>query len=118
LEESEDKFNKISNLIPEGLLIVEDDHIISANDAAASLLGFSSHSELLGEELSRLFVDQKTKAVFNQKLEHILTKAPLVCLSGPRCNLERKIRLYSDKLHILGSPSHIVIMQDAEQSEK
>lgn len=118
LEESEDKFNKISYLIPEGILIVEDDYIMSANDAAANLLGFSSHTELLGEELSRLFVDQKTKAVFNQKLLHILSTAPLECLSGPRCHIERRVRLYSDKLNVMGSPSHIVVLQDADQQAK
>ncbi|MDR9830787.1 EAL domain-containing protein [Vibrio sp. FNV 38] len=118
LEESEDKFNKLSSMIPDGLLIIEDDHITSANDAAANLLGFNSHTELLGEELSRLFVDQKTKTVFNQKLEHILTKAPLECLTGARCPLERKVRLYSDSLSVSGSPAFMVVLQDAEQSEK
>jgi PAS domain-containing protein len=41
--------------------LVEDDIIISANPASARLLGLNSPHELLGEELTRLFIDENSK---------------------------------------------------------
>lgn len=118
LEESENKFTALTQLLPDGLLLVEDDCIISANPAAVRLLGFESNHELLGEELSRLFIDENSKAVFNNKLCVLLHDTPIRCLTGPRCRLERKVQLQSAQAMVLGSMSQLVLIQDAEQSPK
>ncbi|PWI35260.1 c-di-GMP phosphodiesterase [Vibrio albus] len=115
LEESEGKFSTLSELLPDGLLLVENDSIISANPVALRLLGFNSGEELLGEELSRLFIDEKTKTVFKTRLSTLLGEAPLSCLTGARCGVERKVRLSADTATIYGAESQIVIVQDAEQ---
>ncbi|QXO17868.1 bifunctional diguanylate cyclase/phosphodiesterase [Vibrio ostreae] len=118
LEESENKFSTLTALLPDGLLLVEEDCIISANPASARLLGFDTATELLGEELSRLFVDEKTKAVFNTPLGLLLSEAPLSCLTGPRCGFERKVQLNASPTRLLGSHSQLILIQDGDQVSK
>ncbi|MGF1754549.1 EAL domain-containing protein [Vibrio makurazakiensis] len=118
LEEAESKFHKLTHLLPDGLLQVEDDYILSANPAAARLLGFNSTSELIGEELGRLFIDAQTKTVFNNKIGSLVGETGLVCLTGARCGFERKIQLHVDSMALLGSESQIVLLQDAQDAPK
>ena len=118
LEESEGKFSTLTSLVPEGIMLVEDDCIISANPAALRLLGFESVQDVLGESLSRLFVDEKTKTVFSESLVSSLGEAPLTCLTGPRCGFERKVQLMADATMILGSDSQLVLIQDADAAPK
>lgn len=118
LEESENKFSTLTSLLPDGLLLVDDDCIISANPASARLLGFENTSELLGEELSRLFVDEKSKTVFSSPLSLLLAGAPLVCLTGPKCGFERKVQLHAGATVVLGNSSQLILIQDAEDAPK
>ncbi len=118
LEESEGKFLTLTNLLPDGLLLVEDDCIISANPAAIRLLGFDSIQDLLGESLSRLFVDEKTKTVFSKTLGTSLGEAPLICATGPRCGFERRVQLNADDTTLFGNNSQLVLIQDAEAAPK
>ncbi|BBL89800.1 bifunctional diguanylate cyclase/phosphodiesterase [Vibrio rotiferianus] len=118
LEESETKFSKLTQLLPDGLLLVEDDIIISANPASARLLGLNSPHELLGEELSRLFIDENSKKVFSHKLSSLLSEKPFICLTSARCGFERKVQLNADVTAILGSESQIILIQDADDTPK
>ncbi len=118
LEESKNKFSTLTSLLPDGLLLVDDDCIISANPASARLLGFENTSELLGEELSRLFVDEKSKTVFSSPLSLLLAGAPLVCLTGPKCGFERKVQLHAGATVVLGNSSQLILIQDAEDAPK
>ncbi|MGY3568824.1 sensor domain-containing protein [Vibrio paucivorans] len=118
LEESESKFSTLASLLPDGLLLVEDDCIISANPSAIRMLGFNDSGDLLGEDLTRLFIDQSTKAVFNTKLSLLVAEAPVVCLTGPRCGFERKVQLHADSTMVLGSQSQIILIQDADDAPK
>ncbi len=118
LEESEGKYSTLTTLLPDGLLLVEDDCIISSNPAAIRLLGFDSIQDLLGENLSRLFIDEKTKTVFPTSFAETLGEAPLTCLTGPRCGFERKVLLNADNTLVLGSNSQLVLIQDAEDTPK
>ncbi|MFN1512919.1 sensor domain-containing protein [Vibrio owensii] len=118
LEESESKFAKLTQLLPDGLLLVEDDIIISANPASARLLGLNSPHELLGEELTRLFIDENSKKVFTHRISTLLSEKPFVCLTSARCGFERKIQLHADTTAILGSESQIILIQDADDAPK
>ncbi|CAK2660771.1 c-di-GMP phosphodiesterase [Vibrio crassostreae] len=118
LEESEAKFHKLSQLLPDGLLLVESDYILSSNPAAARLLGFNSTTELIGEELGRLFIDEQTKTVFNNNLTSIISESGLVCLTGARCGFERKVQLNIDSTTVLGSNTQLVLIQDAQETAK
>ncbi|HCE1775588.1 TPA: EAL domain-containing protein [Vibrio parahaemolyticus] len=118
LEEAENKFAKLTQLLPDGLLLIEDDIIISANPASARLLGLNSPHELLGEELSRLFIDENTKKVFSHRLSTLISGKPFVCLTSARCGFERKVQLHADSTAILGSESQIILIQDADDTPK
>ncbi|HHF3061230.1 TPA: EAL domain-containing protein [Vibrio diabolicus] len=118
LEESESKFAKLTQLLPDGLLLIEDDIIISANPASARLLGLNSPHELLGEELSRLFIDGNSKKVFSHRLSALISDKPFVCLTSARCGFERKVQLHADSTAILGSESQIILIQDADDTPK
>ncbi|KOO14716.1 c-di-GMP phosphodiesterase [Vibrio xuii] len=117
LEESEGKFSTLTSLLPEGIFLLEGDCIISANPAALRLLGFESMQDILGENLSRLFVDEKTKTVFSDTFVDQLSETPLTCLTGPRCGFERKVQLLADSTMVLGSDSQLVLIQDAESGQ-
>lgn len=117
LEEAENKFAKLTQLLPDGLLLIEDDTIISANPASARLLGLNSPHELLGEELSRLFIDETPK-VFSHRLSTLISDKPFVCLTSARCGFERKVQLHADSTAILGSESQIILIQDADDTPK
>lgn len=116
LEESEGKFSTLTTLLSDGVLLVEDDCILSANPAALRLLGFDSIQDVLGESLSRLFVDEKTKTVFSDSFSNMLSETPLVCSTSPRCGLERKVQLQADATMVLGGDSQLVLIQDAEEA--
>lgn len=114
LEESEVKFATLSDLIPDGLILVENDTIISTNSIALRLLGFSDADDLLGEQISRLFLDDNSKTVFNETFTTQVVNEPLVCLTSARCGVERKVRLSASNTTILGNESIIIIIEDAE----
>ncbi|PKF78540.1 c-di-GMP phosphodiesterase [Vibrio sp. vnigr-6D03] len=116
LEESENKFSKLTELLPNGLLLVEDGCIISANASAARLLGFNTSTELLGEELSRLFIDEKSKRTFGNQLLNMLTESQITCLTGARCGLERRVSLQAELTSLLGNQSHIVLIQGLDEA--
>ncbi|MEF1289862.1 sensor domain-containing protein [Vibrio sp. M260118] len=116
LEESEGKFSTLTTLLSDGILLVEDDCILSANPAALRLLGFDSIQDVLGENLSRLFVDEKTKTVFSESFSSMLSETPLMCSTSPRCGLERKVQLQADATMVLGGDSQLVLIQDAEEA--
>ncbi len=118
LEESESKFAKLTQLLPDGLLLLEDDIIISANPAAARLLGISSPHDLLGEKLSRLFIDENTKSVFRHPVSTLISDKPFVCLTSAQCGFERRVQLHADSTTILGNTSQIILLQDANHTPK
>ncbi len=118
LEESETKFSRLTQLLPDGLLLVEEDTILSANPAAARLLGFNSQHDLLGEELSRLFMDEKSKMVFSHKLCSLLSEKAFVCMTSARCGFERRVQLHADFTTVLGNQSQIILIQDADETPK
>ncbi|WP_117235307.1 bifunctional diguanylate cyclase/phosphodiesterase [Vibrio maerlii] len=111
LEESETKLSTLSTLLNDGLLLVDDDIIISANPAAANILGFRSYKDLLGEELSRLFVEETSKTVFTQPVSSLLNDSPLICLTGARCGIERVVKLKSESTTLLGSNTQFILLQ-------
>ncbi|PMH41187.1 c-di-GMP phosphodiesterase [Vibrio sp. 10N.286.49.B3] len=115
LEDAENNFTSLTNMLPDGVVIIEDDYILSANNSATHLLGFNSPDELLGEELNRLFIDEKTKSVFNLPLQSLINQSPLICLTGARCGIERRVQLLCEK-HATQNNTFIVVIKSAEIS--
>lgn len=116
LEEAEQKFCALSQLLPHGVLLVEDDYILSANSSAAQLLGYSGNQNLLGESLSQLFIDELTQQPFEFPVTDRLIQDSLFCLTGPRCGIARRIQLSATPTTLFRLPAHIVLLQDATQT--
>ncbi|KAG1533837.1 hypothetical protein G6F50_015735 [Rhizopus delemar] len=53
LREREEQFRELVRVLPDGVVILSDDHVLYATAWAASLFGYGSHT-LLGEPLSAL----------------------------------------------------------------
>ena len=53
LREREEQFRELVRVLPDGVVILADEHVLYANARAASLFGYGSHT-LLGEPLSAL----------------------------------------------------------------
>ncbi len=118
LEESENKFAKLTRLLPDGLLLIEDDIVISANPASARLLGINSPHDLLGEKLSRLFIDEKSGTAFQSPVSTLISDKPFVCRTSVHCGSERKVQLQADSTSVLGNTSQIILLQEAENTVK
>jgi len=114
LEESEIKFATLSDLLPDGLILVENGTIISTNPITLRLLGFSESDDLLGEQINRLFLDEHSKKVFNDTFINQIINEPIVCLTSARCGVERRVRLSASHTTILGNSSVIIIVEDVE----
>ncbi|MDG3088913.1 EAL domain-containing protein [Vibrio hannami] len=114
LEEAEIKFSTLTDLMPDGLLLVENDIIISVNPIALRLLGFKETDDLLGESFGRLFIDENSKSVYNGQLVESLKDSSITCLTGARCGVERKVQLRAAEASVFGSKSQIVILEDAD----
>ncbi|MDV7106109.1 EAL domain-containing protein [Vibrio sp. TH_r3] len=114
LEESEVKFSMLTGLLPDGFLLVENETIISTNSITLRLLGFSDIQSILGEQIYRLFLDEKTKTVFSESFSSMLLSEPLVCLTSARCGVERKVRLRAANASNLGTEATIIIIEDAD----
>ncbi|MGC9422390.1 putative bifunctional diguanylate cyclase/phosphodiesterase [Vibrio sp.] len=116
LEEAEQKFLALSQLLPCGVLLVEDDYILSANASAAQLLGHAGQLNLLGESLSQLFVDESTQQPLTSSLADRLMQDSLLCVTGPRCGAARRVRLSAKSTSLFHQPAHLILIQDAAPS--
>lgn len=115
LEESETKFLKLAELIPDGLLLVEDGCIISANPASARLFGYSSQSDLLGESLTRLLRNENDNQRVQLDLQHVNTKEPLHFMTSEYCGTQRRLALHVDTANLFGANAHLVLVQDLDE---
>jgi diguanylate cyclase (GGDEF)-like protein/PAS domain S-box-containing protein len=115
LEESETKFEKLSALMSDGIAILENDIVLYANEAAAQILGFSSVNELLGQEFTRLFIEEKSKRVFSTPIETLMDSAPLTCLTGPRCSIEKRVQLQTEHASLFGADSQLMLIKDIDR---
>ncbi|MGV2987395.1 EAL domain-containing protein [Vibrio sp. E150_011] len=118
LEESESKFLKLSRLIPEGLLIVEDDCILSANPAAARLFGYSSASDLLSESLSRLLVDDSNRTPSPLNFKSTVDSKALNFMTSDACGSKRHLALNIDDANLFGNSAHLILIQDMDEKPK
>ncbi|MCG3724591.1 putative bifunctional diguanylate cyclase/phosphodiesterase [Vibrio cincinnatiensis] len=116
LKETEHRFLALSQLLPLGVLLVEEDYILSANSSAIQLLGYNESQSLLGESLSQLFIDELTQQPFDSSIMDKLIHEPFFCLTGPRCGGERRIQLRATQTTLFRQPAYLVVIQDAEQT--
>jgi diguanylate cyclase (GGDEF)-like protein/PAS domain S-box-containing protein len=113
LNESENKFLKLTSLLTDGLFLLEDDIILSANPASAELLGFKNANEFIGEELHTLLIDENSNQPLGMRIRELSEDEELYCITGPKCLAKRRIRLTAQNTHVLGSNAKIVLISEA-----
>ncbi len=112
LHHSESKFAKLSQLINDGVVIVENDAVIYANDATKRLLGFTNNNELIGLPFSSLFIDKQSKRSFNVPLASLMQNEPLDCLTSAHCPIERELRLKADSSLYYGLDATLYLLTE------
>lgn len=115
LEELEHQLYQLNELISDGICIIESETVITANKAAAHLLGFESAKELLGEDLGRLLIDSHSQRVLGEQLNQQSQREPRKCHTSPRCRSERPLLVSTSDITMLGSPATIVMLKDASE---
>lgn len=114
LQESELKFNALSTLLNEGVLLVEEDCILAANPSAARLFGFDESHDLLGESLSALFSDESNQSSFNPTLVQQLLINPIHCLTHADYGPPKRVQLSAVRTPLFGSHAQLVVMENRE----
>ncbi|MFD2179855.1 c-di-GMP phosphodiesterase [Veronia pacifica] len=77
LEAAESKFTAMCQVVSDGCLVIRDGSVISSNDSAARLLGFSSPDRLLGQMLDELFIGQELSKNLTETLTSATPETPL-----------------------------------------
>ncbi|MGL6314608.1 putative bifunctional diguanylate cyclase/phosphodiesterase [Vibrio sp. WXL103] len=117
LEEAEDKFFTLSHILPEGLLILEDESIVSANANAAKILSCNHHCDLIGQTLSGYLRDVQGNPLRQDQLIEAEqgTLEGMTHQDNKHC---KRVRLYADTLASHGQNCSIVVIQDLEQRHR
>jgi diguanylate cyclase (GGDEF)-like protein len=116
LHHSESKFTKLSQLVNDGVALIENDTIVFVNDACKRLLGFTSNNELIGQPFNRLFIDMQSKRAFNVPLESLVKDEPLNCVTSSICPVEREIRLKANSSLHYGMDTCLFLLSEQPQS--
>ncbi len=114
IDESEKKFSTLVHMLKESVLIVEENTVISCNQAAAHLLGLSTADELYGEQLSEIFIQTSTQKPFVLNLSPTI-QHPISCHTTQAYGEERQVTLRIETTKIFGSPAFFVLIQPQEK---
>ncbi len=115
LQQSENKFDKLSSLTNDGVIVVERDIILFANDSSRRLLSHSSISELLGKNFSRLFIDAQSKQAFSAPIESVIGDTPLTCFTAPDSTIEKELELKAEKSILGDTPFTLFLITEKKQ---
>jgi diguanylate cyclase (GGDEF)-like protein/PAS domain S-box-containing protein len=116
LSESEEKFATLTRSLIEGFLLIEDETIISANPAMATIFGFENTKDFLGERIDELFSDPRTQSAFKAPLISLLSETPLDCLLSSKCFSERSVSLTAQNTSFLGNEATLVLVNAPSDS--
>lgn len=117
LEELEDKYFTLSHILPEGLLILEGESIVSANTNAAKIFSCNHYHDLIGQTLSDYVLDEQGNPLSQDQL----IEAEQSTLDGMTYQDDKqckRVRLYTDTLASRAQRSSIVIVQDLDQRHR
>lgn len=99
LEEADEKYHRLSSLIDDGCCLVEDGCILSANPAAATLLGVASADDLLGEPVANYLAlaDQNHSVI-----ERLASANDRECIDALSSKKGASVRLSQSPIQVLG----------------
>ncbi len=109
--EHEDHFNQLTQLMSDGCLLIERNHVLSANPMAAQLLGFASPDDMTGEDLGQLLIDSRNNRPFGEQLAGLSNGKAYHCLTSQRCQVENALTLTLKDTLVVGSPASLVVLR-------
>lgn len=112
LSDVKQQFESLSELSPQGILLVQNDHILFANAAAARLTGARNASDMLGESLSQLVIDSQIQLPFNHTLTEISANTPLSVFTRLEEKTKLKLHLTAQEAQIMGQNAHIIMLNE------
>ncbi|MGF1699648.1 EAL domain-containing protein [Photobacterium makurazakiensis] len=116
LHEMENQLQQLNLMITDGSCIVEGNTIINANPKAAELLGFSSASDLKGEELGRLLIDSQNKRQLGSQINKLSQGETRSCHTNTENNPGRALLLTASDITQLNSPAKLFLLQAQKDS--
>lgn len=115
LDNVEQKFSALSQLVSQGVLVVESEQILTANPQAVELLGYSNQSELLGEHFSRLFSTNGASLNDTPLLAQHLTTQPITRSLLQPSGKKIELQLTAQPIQMLGQQAQLVVIHAANQ---
>lgn len=114
MEEVQEKFDKLTELMDEGFCVTDNGQILTANDRAVTLLGFDAINEILSNELGELVVSMKGKSDVGKQLDALPDGHWLECKTGPRSTVERNLVVTQSAIHLLSSQVYLVVIREKQ----
>lgn len=103
LREREDRYGRLVNVCPDGIVIQRDNAIVLANPAALTLFGAGRQEELLGRFLSELFhlddaaiLAKRIRWMLDRRANLPLVEKRIVRLDGTSGDVEMAAALFAD----------------------
>ncbi|GEM73983.1 bifunctional diguanylate cyclase/phosphodiesterase [Vibrio sagamiensis] len=111
----EKKVSLLMETLSDGILLIKEDTIVTANPSSARLLGVSSPDDLIGTPLSSSFMGANRKKIFGSNTTHFLSTKPYICVTSLKLEQERELQLKSSLLINFGELTQLVLIQDVDK---
>lgn len=111
LEELEHQLNQLHENSSDGICMIENNIVLSANQRAAKILGFGTAKDLLGEDLSRIVFDFQSQRIIGTQLNHQPNSEVRRCYVGPEAIQDNTFLLSLSDITMLGSPAKLVLLR-------
>ncbi|MGQ0811835.1 MAG: two-component system sensor histidine kinase NtrB, partial [Nitrospiraceae bacterium] len=118
LKESEQRYKRLVEGLPDGIFITHRDRILFVNSAGFQLFGASSSEQLIGRSVLNFFHPEYDAAVVRRSLERHepfpLTEARMIRLDGAVIAVEATASPFSEQ----GSPAMLMIFRNIMQRQQ
>ncbi len=122
LNESEERYRAIIDLIPDGIIVIDKGTILFANTAYTRLMGFSQVNEVCGMHISGIAelisIEGKTKDELDQDVDdNIPVSDTVICFE--RIDKKRVfVQLFSTKINFMGKPVVLSVQHDITERKE
>lgn len=113
LSESEGKFNTLLHSVSDGVILADQNAILSINPSATKLLGYESADELLGESLNEYFIDKTSKQPYQTEITSLLRQQSTIdCFTSSICGPTKSLQLRYSSSSLLGTSVDFILIKD------
>jgi PAS domain S-box-containing protein len=120
LKESEKRYKKLINNIPEAILIQQDDSIVFTNDSGFSLLGTDKAEELIGSSLSDYLKEEIAKKIgslLNKLSDGIESEIPVEAELIRFDKSRVEVSIYPTPIEYMGKPAIQILIKDISEQK-